>query len=174
ADGNDFVLKTRGHRSGVSAGSYEDFVCPQRTAGRRNLPARLSIAPVALDRVHAGVLVDLGTGFHGSMRQSDNIARGITSGAGLVHHAAEVNAGPDLPAEFVSGDDAQFVIELDLDDLGLALVVIEVFLFAGDFQMAAMGEIAIDPFLADDLLDTINGSERSCIHSPGQFRAVFR
>jgi hypothetical protein len=49
--------------------------------------------------------------------------------------------------------DAQLVIEFPCDHLNLAGVVIEVPLFAGDFEMPGADEIALDIFFFHDALD---------------------
>jgi hypothetical protein len=47
------------------------------------------------------------------------------------------------------------VIELNLNNLRLPLIVVEMLLLAGDFQMTAARKVAINAYLLDDLLDAI-------------------
>jgi hypothetical protein len=51
------------------------------------------------------------------------------------------------------------MIKLARDHFRLAGVIVEVLLLACDFKMAGAGEIAIDFFVPDDLLDAINGGQ---------------
>ena len=51
-------------------------------------------------------------------------------------------------------------------------VVIEMRLLAGDFQMAAAGEAAVDALFVDDFFDEINGFEGSRVHALDEFAAV--
>src|SRR5271165_743132 len=72
----------------------------------------------------------------------------------------------------MSLDDAQLMIELAGDYLHLARIVVEMLLLAGHFEMAAAGEVAIDGFFSDDLLDAINGLQRRGVHAAGEIVSV--
>src|SRR5208283_3226279 len=61
-DRDDSLLQCGRGRAGVSAGGDENFVCPERAAGGCDLPARFSLARVALDGLDAGVLENLRPG----------------------------------------------------------------------------------------------------------------
>src|SRR5437879_1224289 len=88
------------------------------------------------------------------------VARGIEARAGFVNHAAKINVRADFAAQFVSGNDAQLVIELALDKRGGLFVAIEVRLLASHFEVAAARKVTVDIFFAHDLLDAIDGFER--------------
>ena len=66
------------------------------------------------------------------------------------------------------------MIEFARDHFGLPRVVVEMFLLAGDFEMAATREIAVDVFFADNLLDAIDGRERRGVHAPRELASVHR
>ena len=68
----------------------------------------------------------------------------------------------------------QRVVELAGNDFRLAGVVVKVLLLAGDFEMAAAGEVAVDRFLAHDLFDAIHGRERGGVHALGPLAPVHR
>ena len=57
------------------------------------------------------------------------------------------------------------MIELAGNYFHLPRIIVKMFLLAGHFEVAAAGEIAIDSFFADNLFDTINRSNRGCVHS---------
>ena len=80
-------------------------------------------------------------------RESRHIPRRIASGADFIHHAAVIDGRSDLSDQFILLHDAELVIELALDDLRLPLVVIEMLLLAGHFEMPAAGEVAVDRYL---------------------------
>ena len=63
---------------------------------------------------------------------------------------------PISAAQLISLHHAQPVIELARDHLHLPRVIVEMLLLAGHFEMAATGEVAVDGFLTDDLLDAID------------------
>ncbi len=92
--------------------------------------------------------------------------------AAFVHHAAEINVGADFRAQFTLRNDAQLVMEFALSKRCGFLVAIEMRLLAGYFEVATTGEIAVDLFFVDDLLDAINGVERSGAHLAHGFDAV--
>ena len=66
----------------------------------------------------------------------------------------------------------QGVVELAGDDFGLAGVVVEMLLLAGDFEMSAAGEVAVDCFFDHDLFDAVDGGERRGIHALSEFASV--
>ena len=79
---------------------------------------------------------------------------------------------PISAGEIVFLHDAQRVIEFAGDDFGLAGVVVEMLLLAGDFEVAAAGEVAVDRFFAHDLFDAIYGGQRGGVHALGALAAV--
>ena len=68
--------------------------------------------------------------------------------------------------------DPQLVIELAGNDFGLPRVVVEMFLLAGDFEMSAAGEVAVDLFFRDDLLDAVDRGQRRGIHALREFASI--
>jgi len=64
------------------------------------------------------------------------------------------------------------VVEFAGDDFGLAGVIVKVLLLAGDFEMAAAGEIAGDGFFFHNLLYAVDGGERGGVHALGAFAAI--
>ena len=74
----------------------------------------------------------------------------------------------------VAGDDAQLVVEFAADHFNLAGVVIEMRLFAGDFEVSGAGEIASDVLLLHDALDGADCLKRRGVHAAGQFASIHR
>src|ERR1700684_2923570 len=66
------------------------------------------------------------------------------------------------------------MVELPANYLRLTGVIVKVFLFAGDFEVAAAGEIAINIFIADNLLDAVDGLQRRGVHALRALAAVHR
>ena len=64
------------------------------------------------------------------------------------------------------------VVEFAGDQFHRARIGIEVRLLAGDLQMAAAREIAIDLFLGHELFDAIDRRQRSRIHGARSFHAI--
>ena len=62
--------------------------------------------------------------------------------------------------------------EFALQERGGFFVAIEVRLLAGNFQVAAAREIAVDIFLAHDVLDAIDGRKRCGVHFANGLAAV--
>src|SRR4029077_16136921 len=56
----------------------------------------------------------------------------------------------------------------------LPFVIVEMLLFASNFQMTAARKVARDPLFLDDLLDTIERSQRRRVHPPRPFASVHR
>src|SRR6266481_3077135 len=117
-----------------------------------------------LDRGHARVIVKACAGAQRRKRKPGNVPRGIQARAGFVHHAAEINVRADFAAQLASWDDAHFVTEFALQERGGFFVAVEVGLLAGNFQVAAAREIAVDIFLAHDVLDAVDGRKRCGVH----------
>ena len=106
------------------------------------------------------------------MCQPGHVPRGIHARAGFVHHAAEISVRADFAAQLAFRNDAQFVIEFALDERSGFFIASEVHLLARDFEMAAAREVTVDVFLADDLLDAVDGVERGGVHFAHGFPAV--
>src|SRR5258708_9725640 len=92
----------------------------------------------------------------------------------MVDVPVEVNVRANLAAQFIFRDDAKRVIEFALNESGGFGEAVEVRLLDGNFEMAIACEVASDIFLAHDLLDAIDGSERCRIHAATFFHAVAR
>ena len=106
------------------------------------------------------------------MREASDVPRGIQARAGFVHHATQIDFGTDFTAQLAFRDDAQFMIEFALDERSGSFIAIEVRLLARHFQVATAREVAVDVLLAHDLLDAVDGIERSSIHFANGFAAV--
>src|SRR4029077_6581369 len=105
------------------------------------------------------MLVNFGSRFHGRTCQPRHIARRIAPRADLIHHAAKINTRPDFRAQLVSLHPARLLIELALNDFCPPFVIVEMLLFASDFQMTAARKVARDPLFLDDLLYTMERSQ---------------
>src|SRR5262249_53559012 len=101
-----------------------------------------------------------------------NIARRIEAGAYFIDNAAVVDFGTDLAVQILPGDNSEFVVKLTRDQFDGAPIVVEMRLLAGYLQVTAAGEVAIDPFLANDLLHQVDGGEGSGIHTFCGFQSV--
>ena len=93
-------------------------------------------------------------------------------GAGFVNHASEINRGADFLRQLATRNDPQAMMEFFGDEFSGAGVSVEMRLFAGDFEMSAAEEIALDVFVADDLLDQVDGYKGVGVHPAGQFHSV--
>ena len=113
----------------------------------------------ALNGFHPRVFEDFRTGLHGRARESRNIARRIASRADFIDHASVINGRPDLGTQLMLLHDSQRVVELAGDDFGLPRIVVEMLLLASDLEMAAPGEVALNAFFLNDLLDAVHRGE---------------
>ena len=122
----------------------------------------------------ARMLEDLRSRLHGGPGKTCNIARRIAPGADFIDHATVINGRSDLGTQLVFLNHPQRVVELAGDDLSLPGIIVEMLLLAGNFQMTAPGEVAVNLFLANDLFDAIERSQRSSVHTLGPFASVHR
>ena len=111
---------------------------------------------------------------HRRSSQPGDVACRIQSGADFIHHAAVINARPDLCAQFATLYHAQLMLEFACDHFRLPRIIVEVLLLAGDFQVSATREVAVDALFAHDLLDAIDRVQRRRIHAPGTLAPVPR
>src|SRR4029077_19027434 len=89
-------------------------------------------------------------------------------------HAAVINVGTNFAAELVAGHDAQLMVEFAGEHFNLAGIVIEMGLFAGDFEVPGADEIAGDVFFFHDTLDRVDGLKRSGVHASRQLASILR
>ena len=96
--------------------------------------------------------------------EPSNVARRVYSRRNVIDHATVVNFRTDLAPKLILLYNPQMMVELTRDDLGLPLVLIEVLLFAGNFQVTAAGEVALDTLVFDNLLNALNRLQRRRVH----------
>src|ERR1700690_2558845 len=68
--------------------------------------------------------------------------------------------------------DAESMIELACNHLHLTSVIVEMLLLAGHFEVAAPGEVAVNGFFADNLLDAIDGLKGCGVHAAREIAFV--
>src|SRR5207244_12440035 len=115
-------------------------------------------------RLALGVPVNASAGIHCGAGKAGNVLRGMHRGAGFVNHASEINRGADFLRQLATTNDPQAMMEFFGDEFSGAGVSVEMRLFAGDFEMSAAEEIALDVFVADDLLDQVDGYKGVGVH----------
>ena len=80
----------------------------------------------------------------------------------------------DLARQLALRHNPQLVMELPRNHFHLARVIVEMFLLAGDFQMPATRKVAVNRFVADDLLHAINRRQGRGIHPLRALATVHR
>src|SRR5690349_3329756 len=173
-NGDNPFMQSRGGFAGVAAGGDEDVARPQAATGGGELKAAAAVAGGVLDSGDASMVEELRARTPGGMSQAGNVARGVESGTDLVHQSAVVDGGADFTAQLAARHHPELMVEVAGDDFSGAAEGGKMSRLARDLEVAAAGEVAGDLLFFDDLLDAINGGERSSVHAPGGFQAVAR
>ena len=167
ADGDDFFSQGGSGVRGVSAGGENHFAGGNSAFGSfdQEVQTRTAATPEPMgDFLDARVIVEASAGALSGVGQACNVARRVQARAGFVNHAAEINVGADFGAKLTFWDDALMVLEFALDAGGGFGVSVEMGLLAGNLEVAAAGEVAVDVFIAHDLFDQIDGLGRRFVH----------
>src|SRR5207245_11627132 len=115
----------------------------------------LAILQTARDLLEPSAFIDRRSSFESGPRKASNVTRWIQSSAALVNQSSKIDGRADFAGQVLAGNNPKLVIEFFCDDLGGACVRIEMRLLAGDFQVSAAREVAVDVFLANDLVNQI-------------------
>src|ERR671935_1113203 len=102
-------------------------------------------------------------------RQPGNVSGWIQAGTARIDHASVVRSGTYLGMQLVTRNYAHLVTECARNYFCFVRVIAKMHLLVGDFEMSAAREVAIDAFVAHDLLDRVNGSEGSGKHTASAF-----